>query len=472
MNKTAITLGLALAVSGGTMAQDQLLFTTRTQASTLDALLPALRRVDPQDVMGVEPSALGPAVTATKHTPHDAWATLLGDHDLNGSYALPNIWGRIDALMARPTGMFGATTRDLYVSPSADTTSALSAYPTARMGDVVRIAPFGQFEPFLVEPRVIAAFGIVDPRVNVDAVAYDNTQGSGPPPGPGPAGVVFLSLEDDHVMQLLCGSAFRAMTVRDGSIIGAQVLGFDAQGAVLGRGFLVAEEDEVNGWVAASGLADDAGSAIADIVDLDGLAFDPRVGTRGFSSKCGTFPNLMFSGEAMTGGGVASTVGGGSIAQLNGADLGSAVVSDGRGVGLARGVGSLNGLEVRDGCRFVTETPTPKVGPMSTLEVEVGGAVPGTPVFMMFSSSIVACPVGGLATAGPWMNPCFPDLYQPLVLSFSLGAAAADGTQKLSVPIGGVGGSACLVFQAVNVVPGPTSATIHLSTPTMIELAP
>ena len=26
--------------------------------------------------------------------------------------------------------------------------------------------------------------------------------------------------------------------------------------------------------------------------------------------------------------------------------------------------------------------------------------------------------------------------------------------------------------QAVNVVPGPTSATIHLSTPTMIELAP
>ncbi|MEM7206066.1 MAG: hypothetical protein AAF628_37775 [Planctomycetota bacterium] len=475
MKDTVLMLGLAagaLSAATATAQTQDLLFTTRRGEATRAPLTDALHRVEPQDVMVVTPEpALG--FTAEKHTPHDAFLAMVGDHDLDAVNYEATLWTRIDAIMARPSST-GPTSREIYVSPSADTTSALSGYSTAQMGDVVRIGFMGQFEPFLNEQRVDAVFNIAEPRLNVDAVAYDPTPSSGPLPGPGPEGMIYLSLEDDHEMDVWCSGTSSRVMVEDGAIIAVQVLGFDGLGAVLGRGALVASESEVGAWVVASGIADQDGGPVREIGDLDGLSLDFKAGLPPmFSSSCGRFPHLMFSGEKLTGAGVVSTHFGGTVARLNGAPLGSPVLSNGSRLGLFPVANTLNGLHVSAPvCRFTTETPTPFVFSGDTMTVDVGGAVPGAPLFMLLSDSLIACPVGGIPTMAPWLNPCFPDLILPIANSFALPPAGADGTQQFTWPVGLLPADFCLTFQAVNVVPGPTSSTIHLSTPLTIRLRP
>ena len=362
------------------------------------------------------------------------------------------------------------TVRDLYFSPAMDTTSALSVAPgTAQMGDVIRVATGGQFELFLLENRVRAAFNI-NGRINIDAVDYDATGHAEQNPQPGGSGMIYFSLEQDHQMTVSCGGAVINGVIRDGAILAVQVLGFDALGAVLGMPVLVAREAHVSAMVAASGIANHTGAAVNSIRDTDGLTLDDRTGAGLFNNVCGTFPNLLFSGERLTGGGVVSTNAGGTIAQVNGAPLGSAVVTDGDLVGLQPAAGSLNSLELeRKLCHFVTESPTPD-SPSGTIStIEIGGADPGAPLWLLVSASVAGCPAGGLPGFLPFSNPCFPELIAPLAPGvLALPVAAADGTQQFSFAVPAVASDVCLVWQAVTVTGGVPA----LSTPIVIHYAP
>ena len=470
MRNLSICLGTLLAGLGPVQAQD-LLFTTLKKERTLMPLRPSLHAVEPQDVMSVSPRApVVPGYTAEKFAPHDAWLTLVGDHDADARYWESSLSAQIDAIcVVYGNPSYGPTMRDLFFSPARDVNSVLSANP-ALQGDVVRVRPGGQFELFLSESRVRTAFSIATPRINVDAFEYDAQPPAGQFPPPGTRGMVYLSLERDHKMTVNCGGAIQTLTVRDGAILASPVLGIDAKGAILGRGVLVATETEVGSMIFASSIADDSGAPVGRLIgDLDGLDLDPRPGAAPtFTNSCGRFPHLKFSGEQLTGGGIVSTHGGGSVAFINGLSMGSAALTDGTHCGLRPiGVGSLNGLETDyRACRLVTETQTPLVPGGSIANIEVGGAPPGSSVFLFLSSSIAPCPVAGIAASIPWPNTCFPELMVPIAGgAVPLGPAAVDGTQAINFAWAG-GAKVCAVWQAVVVSP---AGAIQLSTPIQQE---
>ena len=101
--------------------------------------------------------------------------------------------------------------------------------------------------------------------------------------------------------------------------------------------------------------------------------------------------------------------------------------------------------------------------------IDIGGAQPGSAIYLLLSSSIALCPVGGIATSVGWSNPCFPELMLPIAgPAIFVGAAAADGTQEFNLPWGG-GAKLCLVWQAVEIT---ATGALHLSTPIQQELHP
>lgn len=475
MRSLSLCLATTLAAAAPAVGQQDLLFSTLSHERTLVPLRPSLHVVEPQDLMAVTPVApmlLG--YTAEKFEPHDAMLTLVGDHDADASYWEATLSRQIDALcFARGTPLGGPNLRDVFFSTATDVPSVLSANP-ALMGDVVRVRPGGQFELFIAEGRVQASFGIAaGTRVNVDAFEYDPQAPTAQFPPAGPRGMVYLSLEEDHKMTINCGGAVKSLDVQDGAILAAPVLGFDAKGAILGRGILVATEADVGAMIFNSTIADHTGKPVGRLIgDLDGLDLDPIPGASPFfTTACGVFPHLKFCGERLTGGGIVSTHGGGSIAVINGLPMGSPVITDGTRVGLRPiGVGSLNALEtgIRT-CRLVTETRGPVVPGGSIANIDIGGAQPGSAIYLLLSSSIAPMPAGGIATAIGWANPCFPELMVPIAgAPIFVGAAAANGTQEFNLPWGG-GIQLGLVWQAFEIT---AAGALHLSTPIQQELHP
>ena len=461
-----------LALAASVPAQD-LVFSTLRQEKTLQPLLPALNLVEPQEVMAVTPRSPVPALyTAEKFVPHDAYLTFAGDHDSDTAYWEVDLWKQIDAVLFRQDPVLSPNARDVFFSTAIDVVSNVSG-AVIRFGDIVRIRPLGQVETFASELRIKNAFSVPAAiRVNVDAAEYDPNPPALQFPAGGPASMLYLSFEDDHMLTVNCLGTITTQLVPDGSIVGVPVLGFDAMGAILGQGMLVADEFlDIDPMCVASGLADTAGNPVLAISDLDGITLDKTAPAGSlFGTSCGRFPDLWFTGERMAGMGIVSTQGTGTIAVMNGLPLGSPVLSDGKHVGLSFTRGSLNALETDFRIfRFTTETTTPICPGGTICDVEVGGVFPGQPIWVLISTSVVGCPATGVATSGPFPNLAFPELMLPIAGSpIAMPAAAADGTSQLSLPWAG-GGTGCLVWQGITIT---TGGALLLSTPMQITLTP
>ena len=179
----------------------------------------------------------------------------------------------------------------------------------------------------------------------------------------------------------------------------------------------------------------------------------------------------LTSGLLLTGAGVLTTRGGGSIATLNGCALAQTCVAGGSSTGAQTGlqatgnVSSLGALESTSPmpCRFVLGSPVPNVGGLIDVHVATDLDVPGVFVF----AGLGALPVSPSLAIDPFFpnSPCFPEFY-PAVL-------ATPGFFVATPPVLGGGRSgafvvaappnmpaAGIIFQAVAILPGPGNVAV------------
>ncbi len=497
MNRSETTAALCLAglltVSANSQSQRDatLLFSTKATETTLSGTggLAVLSQLGARSVAVYRPgSASGGQASAEKFLPAIAVQTLAGDEDGDGDAHTPDLTGGIDAVMVKPYHPLAGrpsqewrprttpvNAQEVFFSVIDDVGTNVSGAPGLRGGDCGRFvrnaAGNGQVEHFLRAEQIIAALGITDRQtgrriqpkdLQLDAITVSVD------------GQIFLSFEDDHVLSLGGG----AVLLEDGGVawIPASAWIADAAGnvqsVVAGGGRIALPEGRVDAMVVNAGIADVAGVCATTIVDTDGLAIDPRGGSFNVSWQGQVFsaPNLMLSGETLTGGGVISTESGGRIARLGAHALAEAcgAVTDGKQVGVfdSGSVGSLDGLEVlpRRTCRFALGTPTPlSLG--SSIEVEVATDLPVAGVFLLFGVSTL--PVSPSIDFTPWSpgNRCFPELY-PAVLA---GPSVFVPTPA-HAPTGQAGSFGPVVLPAI--VPGVvvqaaavTAVGVELSTP-------
>lgn len=440
----------ALAPLAG--AQQSLTFTTFKNERTLSGSSGTiLTSITPEDVAIVTPSSTLPS--AEKFLSHMNRNTLAGDGNLDANHYASPLAMKVDALQICPpaTGL-PHTARELYISTRV-------AMPCAGggvidPGDVHGVAIGATMTPMIDDMQIRNALGITPntPTFNVDAFTRDA------------AGAIYLSFEQD--VPILLGTQM----LLDGGVamIPASALtwtGCAVTGVVPNSGLIAFNENFANLMVVNASVSDNTGNFVQVIFDLDGLEIDPNGGTFPIPGTTLSAPNLLFSGEYLTGGGILSTAGGGSIAVINGAPMATPFGSgptDGSQVGLFPfNVGSLNGLALSSPtCRFITDTSTPVLTTPGPINFTAGGADPGAPVFF-YARIFGASGPGSIQPSIAVPNPCFPEWFLFNTFLFSL---PADGLGIASVTAfysGGVPAGATVVLQAVT----PKTGGLSLSAP-------
>ncbi len=417
-------------------AQYELSFTTLGVENTLSGSSgSSLGTITPEDIAIVGPQT--GVYSAETLLDHLNLNTLAGDGDGDAFYYEAPLAGRIDALeVCGASADF--TARDVFFSTKLPLPCASGG--VIEPGDVSGIRIGAGANPMIDDLQIRTALGI-SPNIlsfDVDAVARD------------PSGALFLSFEQD--VPILWGTQM----LFDGGIavIPASALTWAdcmVTAVLPDAGFIAANENLINTMVVNASVADNVGNFIQVVFDVDGLELDPNGGT--FTSGSGTFPNLIFSGEYLTGGGILSTAAGGSIATINGIPMATAFgwgATDGTQVGLAPGgVGSLDGLALtQPTCRFVMDSSTPFIPTPGPLNLAAGGADPGELVYVYARIYGVDVP-GGFQPSVPAANPCFPEWYLWNTYLFSLPADAL-GIVDVTLPYGGgVPAGNNVVFQAL-----------------------
>jgi hypothetical protein len=231
----------------------------------------------------------------------------------------------------------------------------------------------GRIRHFIRGEQIIRALGMINSQnrplspkeISLDAITVDRND------------AIYLSFEKDHTLRLYCGGGLSNFTMRDGAVavILPSYWSKTATGDVLAvanrRGRIILTETRIDAMQANAKIADAAGACPTACLDVDGLAIDRRGGT--FTAVwCKTkmvLPNLLYSTEAYTGAGVASTRNNGEIAKMNGCELAqgctaAATPTDGKQMGLKPGakVSNIDALVTldREPCRFVLGTPSVK----------------------------------------------------------------------------------------------------------------
>ncbi len=327
---------------------------------------PALRGLPKKSVAIVEPGGSSCSQTAHKFVPGVAFQTLVGDEDGDGDVHTRGMFDSIEALLVRPyqwdptRTKFVARTaaisaRDVYITPKIKLGTNVSGAPGLRPCDSGSITADGQIRYFIRGEQIISALGMVDQErqplapedISIDAITVDMS------------GTVYLSFEETHMFQLMCGT-LQTYTVLDGAVLmipaGSLTFGFygNVTAAQANSGRVLFSEATIDQMVKHAKVKNHNGSCPERCFDTDGLALDPRGGTMqyGWCNYVTPIPNLLFTTAANTGAGVLSTRNYGEIARLNGCPLakscGMPGGTTGQQVGLkATGsVGSLNGLAV------------------------------------------------------------------------------------------------------------------------------
>jgi len=508
---------IAATLAAAANAQHSLLFTPSANEVTKSGSAGAyVRNLGPNAISVVTPNA---AIThsAEKFAADWNYQTLAGDTDVPADGFVSHIafMGGINALTTLPyqwneqTQTFEPRTRpvtvaDAYITPRNDVGYNVSAPNQLRKGDCGRFvrnaAGNGQVEYFITAEQIITAFGMFDPQsgqplepedIALDAIAVSLDQH------------IYLSFEDDHWMRLFRNGALNNFFVPDGSVVCLRNPVWDpnTKGEVAvvqaNRGIVVLSEPQVDAMLVNSNAADNAGANPPAITDLDGLAIDRDGGgvlVVQWGNQVFNLNHLLLSGTTMTGCGVISTVGGGTIAVVNGCALAATAPtpSYGRRMGLQwtpapgaqSSVENLDLLETEPSY-FVLATPTPGPGTLpGAFTVHVGTNV--NPVAVVLLYGIGALPVSPSADPatmpliGAWFanNRCFPEYYPglwpapfgtspfPMLLTAGVGMAAAGTGQFGQVALAGPNIAGGILFQALAI---DAAGNLHLSTPGTIN---
>lgn len=406
-------------------AQQELSFTVKRIESTLSGSSGStLGTITPEDVAVVSPwTGVYSAETFANHLNFN---TFTGDGDGDAFYHSSPMADAIDALDICSPGVFTHTLRDLFFSTKKPVPCAGGGL--IEPGDVSAVAMNAVSNVFIDDLQIRDALGITPntPFFDIDAITRDNT------------GSIYLSFEAD--VPILLGTVM----LRDGGVayIPASAItysGCNVIAVVPLSGNVAFTENEANLMTVNASVADNGGNFIQVIFDLDGLEVDPNGGT--FTASGGTFPNLIFSGEYYTGGGILSTAGGGSIAVINGIPMATAFPggpTDGSQVGLAPTgfVSSLDGLALAaPTCRFILDTQFPYMPGPGFFNFTAGGADPFQPVYY-YARIFSVNAAGGFQNSVPLLNPCFPEWFLNNTYLFPLPSDAL-GIVNFTSPYGG-----------------------------------
>ena len=437
MNRS-ILASLALAAFAPlSAAQFQLSYTTLGTESTLSGSSgTALGVVTPEDVAVLRPGIV--TVSAELLANHLNLNTLSGDGDGDAFYHEPIHAGALDALTICRSATTAPTMRDIYVSTKIPLPAAGGG--TIDPGDVGGLAIGATANIMLDEFLIRSALGIT-PNIlflDVDAYTVDGL------------GNIFLSFENDVPIFLGTTMLF------DGGVAAIPAAavtwaGCNVTGVIPNSGVIAFNENATNSMTANAAVGDNAGNFVQIIGDLDGLEVDPNGGS--FTSSGYVFPNLIFSGEWLTGGGILSTSFGGSIAMINGSPMAQPFpgVTDGTQVGLdPTGVGSLDGIALSQPmCRFIMDSSTPEMLTPGPLNLTAGGADPGGTVFF-YATIYGASGPGNFQPSVLAGNPCFPEWFLWNNYLFSLPADGL-GIADVTFPyFGGVPAGNTVVFQCLS----------------------
>ncbi|HEX5053882.1 MAG TPA: hypothetical protein VFZ65_19040 [Planctomycetota bacterium] len=518
----ATIVAAALAATASAQGNHALLFTTSgTEQTRSGSAGTYLSNVDHYSIDTVTPVA---ALThsAEKFLSNWSYQTLAGDSNgPDGVVTEHPIMGGVDAVLSLPYEWNDAThtagprtapvtPNDTYISPVADVGTNVSGGNGLRKSDCGRFvrnaAGNGQVEYFITAEQIIASLGLHDPATglaltpqdfNLDAIAVSANLD------------IFLSFDEDLAVRLWQGGALHNFVLQDGAIACIPQTAWTPNangevGSVVSRhGIIAFDEVSVDLLVAHSNAADNTGVNPTTIGDTEGLAIDidnggtfPVYWGNGQAGQLFDLANLLVSGTTLTGAGVISTFGGGTIAVVNGCALAASAPTPtyGRRMGLSwvppnQTQSCVENLETlaAEPCYFAMATPNPRHDPVTgAFEVHIGTNL--HPVAVVLLASIGELPVSQTAdpTTMPVIgslfaaNQCFQE-YCLRLWPAPFGTSPLPGLIPLSVAMTAAGGgdfgvftgtafptpySGGVLFQAVAL---DAAGNLHLSAPGTID---
>ena len=434
-----------------------------------------LQTIHPNEIAQVRYAGQPPCPifnTCEKWSPLTCMQTMAGDEDADGLYWNPALFGEIDALClpSAAASMPSHNPRSVFWSPSATMGNYNTVQPF-RPGDVARIHVSGNVQHFLRQEHVNKALGLpLNYPVDVDAIAYQYGLG------------VYFSIDVDtpYPVQTACG----LVVVQDGDLIAiphsAIIWSSDRRvSSVLPNSAgVIRNEAQFGAMLAASGIGDRFGNAITQAIDLESLDIDQStqasVTTFTWGSWSVAVPDFLFSTESMTGCGILTTIGGGTIPWGPCSPMAMAAPNASSGVPLgvqpvswAVGAASyVNSLAFATTKRFVLEPQ------QHHLNYGLGGG-PGTTVAigsdfpLVFTwIELVGAPLPGCITVAPFVSPtCFPDYFFPSNMFWNM-QAVSGGFGSFPTPAIPIGWSGKLLFQSAAL----NGSTFELSTPAIVDV--
>ncbi|MGE3172072.1 MAG: hypothetical protein AB7O97_05550 [Planctomycetota bacterium] len=459
---TLVVAVLALAVFAPGQSFGYVFSTSQAESTASGSGGTVLQTLRPNEVACVEFSPC-PVVSAEKWSPRSCFHTMAGDANNDGDYFEPAMFGEVDALLDILSPVACSSQRTVYWSPKAPMGTFVSGLPGLRPGDTGRIVrqglADGKVEYFLRAEDLQLALGMPPSPlvVDVDAIAAD--------PGLG----VFVSVDGTHPVNLACGPA--VLIDGDVVVIPASAITWTADlrvaSVVPASASILYSEAQMDAMVTNAGLHDRFGVCITQVLDVEALDID-YAGPQQTMVLCPgnivTAPTLVFSAETMTGCGLCSTQGGGTIHFAGcgpvGSSCGTPFPTLGDQLGLqppstTLGVPSyVNALASTFLNRFVIEPKQHIVNTPSTAQIDV--YTPG--VFTWLLVKIVPLPV---ASSFSFPNCFFPDFWAwpPDWIGTPPPGWSTVTTPTIPIPLK-------LACQGFTIMPG---GNIELSTPASID---
>jgi len=415
---------------------------------------------------------------AEKWSPRTCFHAMAGDENGDGQYWNPNLFGSIDALSTGFTSTFDQVApnpRVVYWSPSAAMSTAIGGLPQLRPGDIGRIQVNGTVELLMSQDQFKAALGLgpLDPPIDIDAFAYE--------PGLG----VYFSIDSPGPMfaQLACVPGYSAIQDGDLFAIPAYAITFSSNQLVTGvwtaSAHRVRTEADFDAMMVNAQITDRNGVAITSAGDLESLDIYHGPGSQitMFASCMNPVPvpDFLFSTRTMTGGSLASTVGGGQPVMGPCGFLGIPApygLQNGSAVGIQQQLSNtgpasyVNALAFGTTDRFVLEPVAHQLnygmqGGLPTV-VHVGGDFS----YVFTWVDLVPNTIAPSVTVG---GDFFPDWYCLNMLLWDFGVMA-NGFHSFATPNIPVGWSGKLMFQSIGFDAACTNCSLHLSTPCVIDV--